>query len=122
MPLGRLVGAVAPSRLPLHVVRVDDHAFATVPGEATTMAGSRIEAAVAAATGGGPASVIGFAGDYGGYWVTPEEYLEQRYEAASTIFGREAATRLTERLADPGLRPWSDDHGTLAPRRGGDVT
>ena len=92
------MGAVAPSRLPLHVVRVGDHAFATVPGEATTMAGARIEEAVLAATGGS-ASVVGFAGDYGGYWVTPEEYLEQRYEAASTIFGRDATTRLTERLA-----------------------
>jgi neutral ceramidase len=98
LPLGWLIGAVAPSRLPLHVVRVDDHAFVTVPGEATTMAGARIEEAVLAAVGGS-ASVVGFAGDYGGYWVTPEEYLEQRYEAASTIFGRDATTRLTERLA-----------------------
>jgi neutral ceramidase len=99
VPVGWLVGAVAPARLPLHVVRVGDHAFATVPGEPTTMTGARIEEAVAAATGGGSASVIGFAGDYGGYWVTPEEYLEQRYEAASTIFGRESSTRLAERLA-----------------------
>ncbi len=98
VPLGWLIGAVAPSRLPLHVVQVNDHAFATVPGEATTMTGARIEEAVVAATGG-TASVVGFAGDYGGYWVTPEEYLEQRYEGASTIFGRDASSRLAERLA-----------------------
>jgi neutral ceramidase len=99
LPLGRLFRAVAPSTLPLHAVRVGDHVFATVPGEATTMTGARIEEAVLAAAGGGSASVIGFAGDYGGYWVTPEEYLEQRYEAASTIFGREASSALAARLA-----------------------
>jgi neutral ceramidase len=98
LPIGWLIALIAPTHLPLHVIRVGDHAFATVPGEPTTMTGARIEEAVRSATGG-TASVIGFAGDYGGYWVTPEEYLEQRYEAASTIFGRESATRLAERLA-----------------------
>ena len=100
LPVRWLFALLAPKRLPLHVVRVGDHTFATVPGEATTMTGARIEDAVSAAAGGGPASVIGFAGDYGGYWASPEEFLEQRYEAASTIFGREASTRLTERLTD----------------------
>ncbi len=101
LPIGWLVALIAPKRLPLHVIRVGDHTFATVPGEPTTMTGVRIEDAVSAASGGtgGTASVIGFAGDYGGYWASPEEYLEQRYEAASTIFGREASTRLVERLA-----------------------
>lgn len=91
-----------PGSHPLHVVRVSDHVFATVPGEPTTMNGWRIERAVLAATGAATASVIGYAGDYCGYWVTPEEYLEQRYEAASTVFGREASTELCnalERLA-----------------------
>ncbi len=96
---GALFALVAPHRLPLHVIRVGDHALAAVPGEATTMAGWRIEQAVASAAGCSSASVVGFAGDYGGYWATPEEYLEQRYEGAATIFGRESATRLTERLA-----------------------
>jgi neutral ceramidase len=98
VPVGWLFGALAPRSLPLHTVRVGGHTFATVPGEPTTMTGARIEEAVSAATGGS-ASVIGFAGDYGGYWTTPEEYLEQRYEGASTIFGRDSSTRLTERLA-----------------------
>ncbi|MGB5952020.1 MAG: neutral/alkaline non-lysosomal ceramidase N-terminal domain-containing protein [Ornithinimicrobium sp.] len=99
VPVDWLFRALAPQRLPLHVIRISDHAFATVPGEATTMTGARIEDAVATASGhGGSASVIGFAGDYGGYWASPEEFQEQRYEGASTIFGRDAATRLTERL------------------------
>jgi len=87
-----------PKEVPLHVVRIGEHAFATVPGEPTTMAGWRIEQRVHAAAGTTSASVIGFAGDYAGYWVTPEEYLEQRYEAASTIWGRDATSMLTDRL------------------------
>lgn len=90
----------APKTLPLHVVRVNDHTFASVPGEATTMTGWRIEQGIARATGVASASVIGFAGDYGGYWVTAEEYLEQRYEAASTLFGRNASTVLVDRLSE----------------------
>ncbi|MGB3186741.1 MAG: neutral/alkaline non-lysosomal ceramidase N-terminal domain-containing protein [Ornithinimicrobium sp.] len=99
IPVGWLFAAFAPKRLPLHVIRVGEHTFATVPGEATTMTGARIEDAVASASGAGrTSSVIGFAGDYGGYWASPEEYLEQRYEGSSTIFGAHAATRLTQRL------------------------
>jgi len=97
-PLAWLWRLLASKQLPLHVLRVGDHAFATVPGEPTTMAGWRIEEAVRSNAGTASASVIGYAGDYLGYWVTPEEYLEQRYEAASTMFGRDAATLLTERL------------------------
>lgn len=93
-----------PRRFPLHVVRVGDHAFATFPGEPTTMSGWRAERAVLDATGCASASIIGFAGDYGGYWVTPEEYREQRYEGAATIYGAESATRLTERLGELAAR------------------
>jgi neutral ceramidase len=101
LPLGLdlLFALLAPRCLPLHVIRVGEHVFATVPGEATTLTGWLIERAVVDATSCGSASVIGFAGDYGGYWVTAEEYLEQRYEAASTIYGRHASVRLSDRLA-----------------------
>lgn len=87
-----------PGSYPLHVVRVGGHVFATVPGEPTVMNGWRIEQAMLAATGADTASVIGYAGDYCAYWVTPEEYLEQRYEAGSTVFGREASTELRKAL------------------------
>ena len=53
-----------------------------------------------------------FAGDYAGYWVSPEEYLEQRYEGSSTIYGRESATALEQRLAALAAEvrsPRSDD-------------
>lgn len=98
VPLGPLVGLVGPRHLPLHVIRIGDHVLATVPGEPTTMAGWRIEQAVQAATGAASASVIGFAGDYAGYWATAEEYQEQRYEGSSTLFGPRALQVLIERL------------------------
>ncbi len=87
-----------PDSYPLHVIGVGDHVLATVPGEPTVMTGWRIEQAMVAATGASTASVIGYAGDYCAYWVTPEEYLEQRYEAASTVFGRDASTELQAAL------------------------
>ena len=98
LPIGPIVRALAPRLLPLHAIRVNDHTFATVPGEATTIAGWRIERSVADAAGTSSASVIGFAGEYAGYWVTPEEYLEQRYEGSSTLWGRQATTVLQQRL------------------------
>ena len=63
------------------------------------MTGWRIERALRDASGVDSASVIGFANDYCAYWATPEEYLEQRYEGASTVFGREASTHLVKHLA-----------------------
>lgn len=98
LPIGWLIRAIAPRSLPLHAIRVNDHTFATVPGEPTTITGWRIERSVAKAAQTSSASVIGFAGEYAGYWVTPEEYLEQRYEGSSTLWGREAATVLEQRL------------------------
>ncbi len=100
LPIGPIVRVLAPRELPLHAIRVNEHTFATVPGEATTIAGWRIERSVAEAARTTSASVIGFAGDYAGYWATPEEYLEQRYEGSSTLWGREAATSLQQRLTE----------------------
>ena len=42
--------------------------------------------------------MIGFAGEYCGYWVTPEEYDAQLYEGASTLYGREASVWLQDEL------------------------
>lgn len=98
LPLGLAYRFLAPKTLPLHVLRIGSHAFATVPGEASSMVGWRIERDVIGAAEVESASIIGFSGDYSGYWVTPEEYLEQRYEGASMIFGRNASTALSERL------------------------
>jgi hypothetical protein len=50
---------------------------------------------------GAPRVVIaGYSGTYAGYWCTPEEYEEQRYEGASTLFGRESLLVLRDRLIE----------------------
>jgi neutral ceramidase len=99
IPLGWFFRLSVPKTLPLHAVRIADHIFGTVPGEPTTMAGWRIERELLRQTTASTASVVGYAGDYCGYWTTPEEYLEQRYEAASTVFGAQAVPELQRRLA-----------------------
>ncbi|MBK6580798.1 MAG: neutral/alkaline non-lysosomal ceramidase N-terminal domain-containing protein [Sandaracinaceae bacterium] len=73
---------------PVHRLQLGTHVFLTVPGEPTTVAGRRVELAALAALGGvSSASLIGYAGDYAGYYTTPEEYMHQHYEGAHTLYG-----------------------------------
>ena len=97
LPLDRLTRALGPRELPLHAVAVGDLTIVTVPGEPTTFVAWRIERAVREAVGGS-VLVLGYAGDYAGYWVTPEAYDQQRYEGASTLFGRQASAVLQREL------------------------
>ncbi len=84
---------------PVHRVHLGSHALLTVPGEPTTVAGHRLrEDAVAALSAVTSASVIGYAGDYAGYFTTPEEYLHQHYEGAHTLYGSPSLRMLTEAL------------------------
>ena len=93
--------------LPLHAVRIGGHWLVTVPGEPTAFAGADIEEAVADATGGA-VTVVGYAGDYMGYFPTAAEYDLQHYEGGSALFGRNSArhvqTRLVE-LTSAGVTP-----------------
>lgn len=77
--------------------RISTLTIIIAPGEATTMAGRRWKAAVAAGleqTGivegpaGGTVVLGGPANTYTHYITTPEEYAVQRYEGASTLFGQ----------------------------------
>lgn len=98
LPISTVTGTwLGPRALPLHVVRLGDTTLVTVPGEPTTFVAWRIEQAVQEVLGG-EVVVVGFSGDYAGYWVTPQAYDQQRYEGASTLFGRQASTVLQERL------------------------
>jgi neutral ceramidase len=83
----------------LHVVQVASHAFATVPGEPTACAAFLIESAMRQIPGVTTASVVGYAGDYAGYFTTRPEYLRQHYEGASTLYGAESTHHLAARLA-----------------------
>ena len=46
--------------------------------------------------------MLGFSGEYCGYWVTKEEYDEQLYEGSSMLFGRNASDMLTKKLVQLG--------------------
>ncbi len=84
-----LLGVEAPPILPMHVVRMGSSAFVTVPGEPTVVAGLRIERiAQAMLSGVTDVAVIGYAGDYSGYFTTPEEFDVQDYEGAHTLWGK----------------------------------
>ena len=98
--LARLL-ALSPSPVhALHTLRVNDHTFATVPGEPTAWAAYQIEESVRAASGSASASVLGYAGDYAGYFTTRSEFRAQHYEGASTLYGIASCDHLTQRLTD----------------------
>ena len=91
--------AYAPApRHPLHHVRIGDRTLVTVPGEPTVSLGFRIEVALVADRRE-TTLVQGYTGDYVGYWTTREEYDQQHYEGASTLYGRNAGAHLKRRLA-----------------------
>ncbi|KAL6820481.1 Neutral/alkaline nonlysosomal ceramidase [Trichoderma sp. SZMC 28015] len=85
--------AWTPNIVDIQALRVGQLVIIVSPSEATTMAGRRWKAAVAkeAATflDEDPIVVLGGpANSYSHYCATPEEYDIQRYEGASTLFGR----------------------------------
>ncbi len=88
----------------LNLLRVNDHVFATVPGEPTAWAAHQIaqalvnDAGAAAPATPVTASVVGYAGDYAGYFTTRDEFRAQHYEGASTLFGLASTDHLIERL------------------------
>jgi len=80
--------------VPLHVVQMGDLVLGTVPGEPSVTVGARAARVLREATGAARAVLLGYAGDYCGYVTTPEEYLAQHYEGASTLYGRNVATHI----------------------------
>lgn len=89
--------------LPLHVLRVAGLVLATVPGEPTVMMGQRVERALRLPDE--LARVLGTAGDYAGYVTTPEEFVRQHYEGASTLLGRNFGRHIEARLVDIAAAP-----------------
>lgn len=86
--------------VPIHTLKVAGHQFATYPGEPTITTAFRLENALKATTGAGSASIIGYAGDYSGYYPTHEEYMLQRYEGASMIRGRHASQLVSDAIVN----------------------
>lgn len=92
--------STVPQTVPIAVLRVGPLAFVGLPGEFTTIMGMRVRQAVAASSPpGAPRPItIGLAGEYMSYFVTPEEYAQQHYEGASTMWGQYAGALLAERI------------------------
>jgi neutral ceramidase len=90
-----------PHTLPFQILRIGAFAAALVPFEPTTVAGRRIRSTVAralAVSGVRQVEVLGYANAYAGYLTTPEEYDEQAYEGAATLFGRASLPAVCTRL------------------------
>lgn len=84
--------AWTPNLVDIQMLRVGQLVIVISPSEATTMSGRRWKAAVAkeaASFVDSPVTVLGGpANSYSHYLATPEEYDIQRYEGASTLYGR----------------------------------
>ncbi|OMP03004.1 Neutral/alkaline nonlysosomal ceramidase [Corchorus capsularis] len=88
--------AWAPAILPIQILRLGKLVILSVPGEFTTMSGRRLREAVKEtliSNGNGEFGndthvvIAGLTNTYSQYVATFEEYKQQRYEAASTIYG-----------------------------------
>nr|XP_009605588.1 neutral ceramidase 2-like [Nicotiana tomentosiformis] len=86
----------APAILPIQIIRLGSLIILSVPGEFTTMAGRRLREAVKEtliSSGNGEFDdqtevvIAGLTNAYSQYITTFEEYEQQRYEAASTLYG-----------------------------------
>ena len=76
---------------PMHQLRLGTTVLATVPGEITTVGAWEMERLLEAAIpGADEVVVVGYSGDYGGYFTTEAEFRKQHYEGASTLYGRNA--------------------------------
>ncbi len=83
-----------PRVLPVQSLRIGDTVLVGLPFELTVETGRLIAAAVADAVAEGPLAgaidrvvVSSVANEYSGYATTPDEYEEQRYEGAHTLYG-----------------------------------
>jgi hypothetical protein len=95
------------SRAAVSVHRLGPVVLATLPGEFTTMMGSRIHAAVARAAAATPQDVVlvGLAQSYAYYFAAAEEYDAQHYEGSGTLWGRHAGALIAARLAALAAAP-----------------
>jgi neutral ceramidase len=87
--INRLLPVVA-ERVPVQLLRLGPLFLIGIPGEVTITAGLRLRRTVAAIVGAELENVLvaGYSNGYIHYITTPEEYDAQRYEGASTLFGR----------------------------------
>lgn len=109
--IARHCKVLAPARAhPLHLVTIGDHALLTVPGEPTTATAWTLEREIGPQLEARATMVLGYAGDYVGYFTSPAEYRAQHYEGGMTLFGRLQSRHLRLRYA-----AMAEDLPTAAP-------
>lgn len=86
---------------PWYRVRLGEHLHCTVPGEPTVMAALTLEQRACAELGAASACVVGYSGDYCGYFTTQPEYDRQHYEGASTLYGPRSLEWYRDQLLGP---------------------
>ena len=84
------VATLIQERIPVQLVRLGPLYLIGLPAEITIVSGLRLRRAVAEVVGAPLTHVLvaGYSNGYIHYVTTPEEYLAQRYEAGSTMYGR----------------------------------
>jgi neutral ceramidase len=128
--LARIKGIpLVPSIMPLQLIKLGSLVIIAHPGEMTTMAGRRLRKRVLdilRGSGVEHAVVAACSGAYSSYTTTSEEYGEQDYEGASTLFGPwtlDAYLQENEKLAkairdsscvDPGPEPPDVSHSLIS--------
>jgi neutral ceramidase len=101
---GSLLNRIRPfvqERVPVQLVRIGRLYLIGIPGEPTIVSGLRLRRVVAGIVGAQLPDVlcVGYSNAYIHYVTTPEEYLEQRYEGGSTLFGRWQLPALMQTVA-----------------------
>ncbi|MDB5970789.1 MAG: alkaline ceramidase [Hydrocarboniphaga sp.] len=89
-PLGLPVLELQPYVIPIQIIALGNLAIVSVPWETTTVAGRRLREAVLDQlqdAGIDYAVISGLSNTYIHYLTTREEYAQQDYEGASTVFG-----------------------------------
>jgi neutral ceramidase len=96
-------------RIPVQLLRLGPLYLIGLPAEITIVSGLRLRRAVSAIVNAPLSHVLvaGYSNGYIHYVTTPEEYVAQRYEAGSTLYGRwelpalvQTVSRLAESMRD----------------------
>lgn len=122
----KLLGTkILPSFAQVTVLRIGNRLIGTVPGEVTTVAGRRMQAAMLAGARGigipvDSALVMGLSNGHVMYVATAEEYGAQYYEGASTIYGPGEAAMFARALG--GLAGMLSSGDTLPSASAGRMT
>jgi neutral ceramidase len=111
----------SPEILPFQMFRIGSLAIVGIPGEMTMQAGRRLQDAVRAVLlpiGVQHVLLTGLANEYSGYITTPEEFISQQYEGASTLFGRLTFDAYKEAFRDLGVAMASGKEAGSGPAPG----